>query len=256
MCIKKIIRLSSEPLGFGEITDDIEPLMFIGELPKQHTHSYYENDELGLYIGTWASTAMIESGGPYSSDEFMWVLEGSVEVKNNQSGLLEQVHAGEAFVIPKGYDCQWRQQGYLRKFYVISAHPNEIIPSSPVIDHIVKPTLAIQDTDEFTRETTHVPFLYSKTATQKEQECYQDSKQRFFVGTWESEPFESTLLAFPVSEFVYLQSGRLLILDEYSVEHIFTAGDAFFIPQGTICQWRVIETIRTFYTVISAKKTG
>lgn len=250
---KKIIRLSPKPLGFGEIADEITSSMFIGDLPTQHTHSYYENDELGLYIGTWASTAMIETGGPYSSDEFMWVLEGSVEVKNNQSGLLEQVHAGEAFVIPKGYDCQWRQQGYLRKFYVISAHPDEIIPSSPVINHIVKPTWAIQPTDEFTGENAHVPFLNSKTTTQKEQECYQDSQQRFFVGTWESEPFESTLLPFPVNKFVYLQSGRLLLIDEHNIEHVFNAGDAFFIPQGTLCQWRVTDTIRTFYTVINAR---
>lgn len=198
---------------------------------------------------------MLETAGPYASDEFMWVIDGTVDVKDNQSGLSETVYAGEAFVIPRGYDCQWHQSGYVRKFYVISEHPNELIPSSPVSDSIIKPMLAIDETVALTKANVHLALLNNDNVMQKEQTCYQDSQARFFVGTWESEPFESALLPFSVNEFVYLQTGSLILIDEHNVEHAFTAGDAFFIPQGTICQWKVTEAIRTFYTVIKASKT-
>jgi len=58
MSKKKIIKLSQNPEGFGEITDELEVEMFESSLPKQHTHSYFEDEVLGLYIGVWDTTDM------------------------------------------------------------------------------------------------------------------------------------------------------------------------------------------------------
>jgi uncharacterized cupin superfamily protein len=110
-----IIRLSTNPEGFGESPDELTPDMFASELPTQHSYEYYEDEELGLYIGVWDTDDMIEVAAPYACDEFMWLIEGECQIKNNRTGEIETVEAGTAFVIPKGYDCQWQQTGYLKK---------------------------------------------------------------------------------------------------------------------------------------------
>ncbi|WP_028763321.1 cupin domain-containing protein [Shewanella colwelliana] len=250
MFINKITRLSPNPAGFGEVPDEVSAEMFVGDLPTQHTHSYYENDQLGLYIGTWDSTAVTEAGGPYVCDEFMWVIDGDIEVKNNHTGLVEHIHAGEAFVIPKGYDCQWHQPGYVRKFYVISAHPNEAMPAQAVVESIIKPALVVTEKNTG-NDTALLPHFCLDGGPQKVAQCYRDAQARFFSGTWESEQCESASLTFGANEFLYLQSGVLVLVDDELVEHTFTAGEALFIPQGVTCQWRVTQTVRAFYTIIA-----
>ncbi len=65
--------------------------------------------------------------------------KGECQIRNNGTGEIEPVKAGTPFVIPKGYDCQWQQSGYLRKYYVISEHPEEEIPAAPAHEGIVIP---------------------------------------------------------------------------------------------------------------------
>jgi uncharacterized cupin superfamily protein len=141
MSNQKVIRLSPNPNNFGHVHDELDPQLFVSELPVQHTHIYYEDDNIGLYIGVWDTSTMVEAAGPYPCDEFMYLLQGEVEIKNSKTGTMEKVQADEAFVIPKGYDCQWHQTGYLRKFFVISEHPKEKIPTIPVVECIIKPQI-------------------------------------------------------------------------------------------------------------------
>ena len=83
---KSIIRLNPDPEGFGETPDKLEAEDFSSEVPVQHTHSNYEDDEIGLYVGLWDTETMVEAGGPYACDEFMWLLEGECQIKNNRTG--------------------------------------------------------------------------------------------------------------------------------------------------------------------------
>ncbi len=253
----KIIRLSPSPQGFGDVRDELDAQLFASELPVQHTHVYYEDDSLGLYIGVWDTSTMIEASAPYSCDEFMYLLEGDVEIKNSKTGSMEQVQAGEAFVIPKGYDCQWHQTGYLRKFFVISEHPEEDIPVTPVVESIIKlqanhsKQLAIQDTTRDRIEQK--PFVIKgKAAEQKYQHDYIDHTGKFMAGTWQSEAFITKMQPFPRNEFIYLQSGSLVITEPEGQEHFFTAGDAFFVPQGVLCNWRATGDVRAFYTILQS----
>ena len=249
MSINHIIRLSATPENFGEVEDEIDESMFVSTAPVQHTHSYYENEEIGLYIGVWDTTDMTETGGPYSCDEFMWLLEGEVDIQNNESGQREKVAAGEAFVIPKGYNCQWQQQGYLRKFYVISAHPNESVPSAPSIKGICKPILKLESEGDV---SIHSQVVSTNAVTQSEQLCYQDTLGRFTSGTWEVSAFESSLMLYPHHEFMVIQNGSVTLFDEQGHEQLFKAGDALFIPQGTPCRWQVSGNLRAFFAAIKS----
>ena len=111
-----IIRLEPNgPEGASLIEDELDQADFQSALPVQHSYSYYEDEGSGLYIGVWDTNTMQEKFGPYGMDEFMWVIEGQVTMVD-ESGNETIVKAGEAFVIPKGYPCSWKQEGYLKKY--------------------------------------------------------------------------------------------------------------------------------------------
>ncbi len=222
-----IIRLSTSPEGFGETPDELTPDMFASELPTQHSHEYYEDEELGLYVGVWDTDDMIEVAAPYACDEFMWPIEGGAEIRNNKTGAIEIARGGEAFIIPKGYNCQWHQRGYLRKFYVISEHPDEPIPDTPAHEGIVvpradAPMTVVKDTGA---------FALTAGAMVEENICYTDTMGKFVAGTWTSLAYEGEAQTFPYNGFAYVQAGSIYLKDEAGAEQWFNVGDAFFCPK-------------------------
>lgn len=219
---KKVIRLSDAPAGFGNIADELEREMFESPMPVQHTHAYFEDDELGLYVGVWDTTSMIEVAGPYASEEFMWLLQGEVEVRNNMTGAIETVRAGEAFVIPMGYDCQWLQNGYLRKFFVIYEPPGESLASISASEGIVRPQLSTE---------------IDLQAGPHKSVSYRNRGGSFCTGSWQSDAFESEVTSKPYHQFVYIVEGCLCVKDDADVAHSFESGEAVFLPQGIVTAW-------------------
>jgi len=234
---KSIIRLSPDPEGFGETPDKLEAEDFSSDVPLQHTHSDFEDDEIGLYVGLWDTNTMVEAGGPYACDEFMWLIEGECQIRNNRTGTIETVKAGTPFVIPRGYDCQWHQSGYLRKFFVISEHPGEEIPAVPAHEGIVIPKADAL----LTEVAEDAPFAITSGARPQHNVCYKDTTGRFFSGTWASEAFESG---------PYVQDGSITLTDADGTAQVFSAGDAFFIPEGVACDATVEKSVRLYITVI------
>jgi len=244
MTNNKIIKLNADPEGFGETPDDLEPGMFVTKPKAQHTHLYFENEALGLFVGVWDTTDMIESAGPYPCDEFMFLLEGEASIKNSKSGGMEKAKAGEAFLIPRGYDCQWHQSGYLRKYFFISENPDDPIPENPVHEGIIIP----RSDDPMASMPVAEPFLVSGSDHgQRRHVCYRDSTGKFSSGSWESGPFHSESSPFPSHFFAYVQSGSLTLTDEARFPHCFTAGDALFIPQGVVCRAESSEKTRLLF---------
>ncbi|MFT6286743.1 MAG: putative cupin superfamily protein [Alcanivorax sp.] len=238
-----IIRLDSNPEGFGETADDLTEELFESSLPTQHSHEYFADDDLGLYVGVWDTDEMIETAGPYACDEFMWLIEGEAEIKNSKTGTSEKAKAGDAFIIPKAYNCQWLQKGYLRKFFVIYEHPEEPLPDAPSHEGIIIPKADTQ----LTAITAKTPFALAAGATATESICYTDNTSRFVSGTWHSEAFEAPPRPFPHHEFFLVHDGSIYLTDEAGVEHVFTAGEAFFIPQGVICSAQVSDSVTIFF---------
>ena len=204
----KLIKLSATPTGFGKSPDDLSSMEFESTTPIQHSHSYFECDEQGLYIGVWDTTDMVEAAGPYPCDEFMVVLEGSVDIKNNKTGAKQKVSAGESFIIPQGYDCQWHQQGYLRKFYLIYEPPTRDIPVTPVIESIIK-----------------------VTGSEQSQNWYQH--QNFSVDVKVASDINKSLSAIQTHLFCYLTQGEIQIEEANGLMTLFKSGDAFFAPANT-----------------------
>jgi uncharacterized cupin superfamily protein len=240
---RTIIRLDANPEGFGETRDDLTEEMFASSLPVQHSHEYYADEELGLYVGVWDTDDMVETGGPYACDEFMWLIEGEAEIRNNKTGAMEKAKAGEAFIITKAYDCQWHQKGYLRKFFVIWEHPEEPLPDRPTHEGILIPRADAPRT----AMTGTLPFAVIAGAAATENICYTDGAGKFVSGTWHSEAFEAQARPFPHHQFFLVVGGSIGLRDKAGTEHLFTAGDAFFIPEGVICSARVGGSVTVFF---------
>jgi len=236
MTNNKIIKLIQNPGGFGDVVDELEESMFKSPLPKQHTHSYYENEELGLYIGVWDTTDMIETAAPYSCDEFMSIIEGAVEIKNNKTGMIETIMAGESFVIPQAYDCQWHQHGYLRKYYVIF-EPQDAA-EKPVTENVV-----------YFKEQNNVPWQETSDGHRKKV-LYQNHNKTFTSGIWQSDGFSTNAISFPYNEFISIKQGCLTCTDEQGVEHKISAGEALFIPEGAVCSWQAQGKINLHFAQI------
>jgi uncharacterized cupin superfamily protein len=247
---KSIIRLSPDPEGFGDTPDELKTEDFNSDVPVQHTHSNYEDDEIGLYVGLWDTESMVEAGGPYACDEFMWLIEGECRIRNNRTGVIETVKAGTPFVIPRAYDCQWHQPGYLRKFYVISEHPGEEIPAAPTNEGILIPKADAV----LTEVAEDAPFAISSGARPRQNICYKNSTGKFFSGTWACEAFESGQRPFPYNEFAFVEHGSITLTDAEGAAQVFNAGDAFFIPQGVRCSAAVANSVCLIIAVIGSSR--
>lgn len=247
MTNKRFFSLNASPSGFGETPDDLTQDMFVSDIPLQHSHEYFEDEGQGLYVGVWDTTDMIEVAGPYACDEFMYLLQGEATIRNCETGEMETVKAGQPFVIPKGYNCQWHQSGYLRKFFLISEHPDESIPENPAVEGIVIPRAdapmnSISDPEAF--------IDAGGLASQRQHLCHEDGTGRFRVGTWESDAFESSVAPFPYHQFAWLIEGTLTLLDQEGKEHDFSPGDALFVPEGVLCGARAAEKVKLFFAIV------
>lgn len=223
--------------------------MFVSKLPLQHSHAYFEDEGLGLYVGLWDTDEMIEAAGPYACDEFMWVLDGEAEIQNQKTGVRERARAGEAFIIPRGYDCQWHQQGYLRKYYVIYEPPEENKPSVPTREGIVIAGKEISGSPA----SAQTPFHSADGEGPREDICYRNTSGKFLTGTWASEGLTSAQKPFPFNEFFCVYDGSITIKERGGMEHVFKAGDAFFIPQGVECSAVVEAGAKIYFAIVRAR---
>ena len=63
---------------------------------------------------------------------------------------------------------------------------------------------------------------------------YTSSCGQISAGLWSCTAHETVVGDYPVHEFIYLLEGSIILTVE-GEEHVFEAGDAFFIPQGLRC---------------------
>jgi uncharacterized cupin superfamily protein len=238
MSKKMIVKLSQDPARFCEITNKLEEKVFESSLPKQCSHSYYKDENIGLYIGVSDTSDIIKTAAPYACDEFIFIIKGKIEIKNSQTGKVETVTAGESIIIPQGYNCQWYQQGYLRRLYITYKSPTAYYPEKPTCEHLV-----------YINEKSIHPWQKTSDGFNKKIQ-YQGHNQKFSAGVWQGNPFKTDLIHFPYNEFISLQQGSLLCIDEQGNEHQINVGEALFVPQGTRCTWEAKEKISLHFVQI------
>ncbi|MDJ0511978.1 MAG: cupin domain-containing protein [Methyloceanibacter sp.] len=68
--------------------------------------------------------------------------------------------------------------------------------------------------------------------------------ERVQVGVWEADVSKVRLVDFPVTEYVLMLSGRLVVVNEDGSSNTFEAGDTFVIPKGFTGIWDVQERMK------------
>ena len=221
--------------------------------PVQRGHNYFTDPTGKTTAGVWDCTPMTTKLEPYSVNEFMLVLEGAVTIVDAR-GHEETIRAGEAFVIPKGLPCSWKQTDYIRKFYVIFDDPSGMAPKNPDALKVIKLAPKGPAGSGMAKMDLPDPSVFEGGApTQHVFNYFEDMTGQMTAGVWDCTPMKRKMMPFPRNELMCILEGSVTITDEKGRAETFRAGDSFFVPQGLNNSWTSTEYVRKFYCIFQPK---
>ncbi len=241
--VSRLIHLTaqgSENTGLTPL--DLDADDFQSTVPRQHWHLFYENPTIGLTVGVWDTTAMQEAFGPYPGDEFIWVLNGKFEMID-EKGRATGAGQGDCVAFRNGAPMSWKQDGYLKKFFITYLDPKAVIPQIDTADGAV----IVMDPYAGLRVTSK-----PGDPIEREHVAFTNDAGNMTVGLWECEAADFEMAPFSVHEFVKVITGEAIITEADGTRHHVTAGDCFFIPKGTECQWHIPSFIKKYYAQVDA----
>ncbi|WP_286239045.1 cupin domain-containing protein [Neptuniibacter halophilus] len=112
---KKLLRIKP-----AEVAPEAMPIAqerILSGAPKEVLENLFTNDKENFFCGVWSS----DTGRwtlNYTEDEFCYMIRGKAIITNSEGGA-EEVNAGDAFVIPAGFQGSWETVGEAQKFYAI-----------------------------------------------------------------------------------------------------------------------------------------
>jgi uncharacterized cupin superfamily protein len=243
--MKRVIRL--DPDAPGRVALDLDPGDFESPPPTQHIDVQFADERIGMTVGVWDTTTMKEAFGPYPGDEFIVVIEGGFEMLD-AGGAATPARAAQAVCFRNGVPTSWKQNGYLKKYFLLLQDPNAPVPThapgTPAVT-VHDPDITPTDDDQVTRSDSG--------AKQRERVLFENDAGTMTAGVWDSEAFTSDPFPFPSHEFAQILEGSVTITGADGVEHTFCKGDVFFIPKGTVTSWRAPSYVRKFYAVVEPR---
>ena len=163
---------------------------------------------------------MTEKFGPYPVNEYMIVLEGAVTIIEKDRRTT--IKAGENFILPKGLPCQWHQDGYMRKFFVIFDDPSGMAPADPEALSVLRP----DPRADLSPSAGPAPeLLLSGTPQQRDRRYFADPTGQMTVGVWSSTPYHRKTIPFPRHELMHILEGEVTITEDGQPPRTFKAGD-------------------------------
>jgi len=242
-----IIRFSPDgPPDRGlEPMAEITPDEVVAGSASEIGHNYYTSPSGVLTAGVWKCTAHTLAFGPYPVDEFMLVLDGSVNIVH-EDGHEEIFRAGDAFVIPKGLPCQWKQTESIHKFYVILDDPEAPIPEEPASNRAIRLS-ADEGLEKL--ELPNPEIFEGGTPIQEDCSAFEDTTHRFFAGTWTCSPMRRKAQRFGRIELMCLLEGGMTLTDDTGSEHGFSAPDVLLELPDTVSAWASTVKVRKYYCI-------
>jgi uncharacterized cupin superfamily protein len=93
------------------------PERILAGIPRARVANQYADDSAQFFCGIWTSTAG-KWRVRYTEYEFCVILEGSLRIEA-ASGQRLDVRAGDAFVVPAGFEGTWEVTLPVKKWYAI-----------------------------------------------------------------------------------------------------------------------------------------
>lgn len=225
--------------------EEIPPQHLVSGTPRQRGHLYIDDKAHGLQAGVWDCTAMTAKMGPYSVDEFMLLLEGAVEIVL-PDGRVTRVEAGQSFVIPKGLVCQWRQPGYVKKFFVILETPDKARDrnAAGLAVALPDPKAALAPSAGPKPEA-----LLGGNPVQHTKVFFEDAGKRLTVGVWDTTAYHRKPIPFPRHELMCLLEGQVTVTGPGGKAQTFKAGESFFVPHAAVTDFKVDGYLKKIFAI-------
>lgn len=183
---------------------------------------------------------MQETFGPYPGDEFICVLDGRFTMIDVHGDTMP-VSKGNAVALRNGVPMSWKQEGYLKKFFLVFLDPRApkkiINNEEEAVVILDNHTRLVEGSDASqTQEHTHIAF--------------RNDAKNMTVGLWESTEADYGMLISKVHKLVHVKEGDLTILEPDGKQHQIAANSCFFIPKGTECQWKIKKYLKIYYAAV------
>lgn len=230
--------------------DTPERLQSGSKMPTSAGHVYFEESSGHFKTGLWQCTAHATKEGSYPVNEFIFLLRGNIILT-----VAEKEHVfspGDAFFIPKGLKCAWRQPNDVKKFFGVFTEqpPKEL----ELIAFDRKQECAGAKKGWFFCDVPERLQPGSQMPTSAGHVYAEDSSGQFKTGLWQCTAHATKEESYPVNEFIYLLYGTI-ILTVAGKEYAFSAGDAFFIPKGLKVAWRQTGDVKKIFQVFAPQES-
>lgn len=171
-----------------------------------------------------------------ATDEFVFVLEGHLEVESDAGTLtLEPATGG---VLPVGTSFSWRASEDL--LAIVYAAPTEAPGSA------TSPLLIDQDAPLAPSNPPLAENLIGPTPTCRAHSDYLSANGEFACGTWDSTPYHRRQIPYRQVELMFLLEGTVTFTDQ-NHRVSFAAGDVCLFMRGDGCAWLSEEHVKKIY---------
>ena len=199
-------------------------------------HYYKSKADERVAAGIWSSPDFSGRMRKVTNTEFIYILEGAVTLAD-KSGREETFKVGDAVLIPRGTEFQWKKTDNLKEYWVI-------------FDRVAAATASPQGTPTFFKLDRNGPAGkgLAGTGRTKEHEYYKGADGSS-VGVWETQPntspnFHKTKYA----ELMVFLSGNVTLTTPEGQTEKFKAGDVALVPKGIDYKWSS-DTTRKFWVI-------
>lgn len=234
----------------GEGLDDL-PKLPASELasgtPQQFGRTYFNAPKLGLSVGMWSSSAFEGAMRQRDADEFGLLLDGTATL-TEAGGKVTELAQGDGFVIPRGVECAWKQDGHVRKIFVTYACPKA--PGKPTATHVVKVSAVGQLSPCAGPDKS---LLNSPEPRCAEHVAYTDASGQFTVGVWSATPYDRKATPFGRYELMHFVEGHVDLHDGSQDSQGFGVGETVFVPKGAPLGWRSHRDVKKIYVILSSE---
>ena len=120
---KKITRLlpdgapegGMKPMGYISVDTVVDGTLV--EPLDERGHLFFTNKAGNVNAGVWECSPCTERVRDYPYDQCCFVLEGSLTIID-ESGHEETFTVGESFMIPRGFNGDWRMNEQYKNFFI------------------------------------------------------------------------------------------------------------------------------------------
>jgi uncharacterized cupin superfamily protein len=119
----RVIRMhpDGDPVGGMTAWEAISHDNVVEGEGRDRRHRFYVGDRKlpgQIRVGIWEATAYTEKLENYPKDEFMYVIEGSVTIVE-EDGREKTFVEGESFFMPSGFTGLWKQDEPMKKYFMV-----------------------------------------------------------------------------------------------------------------------------------------